>query len=66
MKIKTIEVIIAPDGQTTLETKGFAGSECRDASKLLEAALGTTIEERLSAEYYQTTTEESARTQQQG
>jgi hypothetical protein len=62
---KTIEVVVSPNGQTKLETKGFAGSACRDASKLLEAALGTTTEERLSAEYYQTTTEERARTQQQ-
>lgn len=63
---KTIEVIISPNGQTKLETKGFAGSECRDASKCLEAALGRTNEERLTAEYHQTTTEERARTQQQG
>jgi len=63
--MKTIEVIVSPNGQTRLETKGFAGSQCRDASKLLESALGQTTEERLTAEYHQTTTEEKARTQQQ-
>ncbi len=63
--MKTIEVIVSPNGQTRLETKGFAGSQCRDASKLLESALGKTTEERLTAEYHQTTTEEKARTQQQ-
>ena len=63
--MKTIEVIVSPNGQTRLETKGFAGSQCRDASKLLESALGKITEERLTAEYHQTTTEEKARTQQQ-
>jgi hypothetical protein len=63
--MKTIEVIVSPNGQTKLETKGFAGSECRVASKLLEAALGKTTEERLTAEYHQTKTEEKSRTQQQ-
>ena len=63
---KTIEVIVAPDGQTKLETKGFVGSQCRDASKLLEAALGKATEERLTAEYHAATTKQNARTQQQG
>jgi len=63
--IKTIEVIVSPNGRTKLETKGFVGSECRDASKLLEAALGKTTEERLTAEYHQTSMEEQARAQQQ-
>ncbi len=35
--MKTVEVIVTPDGQTKLETKGFAGPQCRDASKLLGA-----------------------------
>ncbi len=64
--MKTIEVVVSPNGQTKLETKGFAGSGCRDASKYLEAALGTTTEERFTAEYHQSTTEQKARTQQQG
>ena len=36
---KVIEVIVSPKGETKIETKGFAGSECREASKSLEAAL---------------------------
>ena len=63
---KTIEVVVSPNGQTKLETKGFAGSACRDASKFLEAALGPSTEERLTAEYHQSITEQKARTQQQG
>jgi hypothetical protein len=29
---QAIEIIIAPDGRTKLETKGFAGQSCRSAS----------------------------------
>ena len=38
--MKTIEIIVSSTGQTQVETKGFAGSECRDASRFLEEALG--------------------------
>ena len=64
--MKIIQVIVLPNGQTKLETRGFAGADCRKASRLLEAALGKTTEERLTADFHQTTTEEKARTQQQG
>ena len=30
-----IEITVSPTGATTLETKGFAGSSCRDASEFL-------------------------------
>ena len=38
--MKTIEIIVSPTGQTRVETKGFAGGECRQASEFLEKALG--------------------------
>jgi hypothetical protein len=50
--MKTIEVIVSPTGETRLETKGFAGSSCQDASRLLEQALGAKAGEQLTAEYY--------------
>jgi hypothetical protein len=34
-----IEIVISPDGQTKLETKGFGGQSCRDSSRFLEQAL---------------------------
>ena len=58
--LKTIEIIIAPNGQTKVETKGFTGSECRDASRLIEQALGQQASEVLKAEFHQ-----SASAQQQ-
>ena len=55
----TIELIIKPDGQTVLETKGFNGSECREASRFLEQALGRTTAEQLTAEFHQSAASES-------
>jgi hypothetical protein len=49
---QTIEIVVAPDGSTTIQTKGFAGSSCRDATRLLEQALGEVAEERLTPEFH--------------
>ena len=49
---KTITIIVAPDGKTKIETDGFTGSSCREASRFLEDAIGTGIVERLKAEYF--------------
>ena len=51
--MKTIEIIVSPNGQTQVETKGFTGSECRDASRFIEEALGERIDESLTAEFHQ-------------
>lgn len=53
---KTIEIIVAPNGQTRVETKGFVGSDCRQASQFIERALGQQTDELLKAEFYQTST----------
>ena len=51
---KTIEIIVSPKGETSVQTKGFIGSTCRDASKFIEEALGRRTGEQLTAEFYQT------------
>jgi hypothetical protein len=51
--MKLIEIIISPNGETQLSTKGFAGAECRQASQFLEQALGTRTSEQLTGECYQ-------------
>ena len=53
---RTIEILVTPDGQARLETRGFAGQQCRAASQFLEAALGQVTAERLTSEYYQAAT----------
>jgi hypothetical protein len=51
--VKTIEITVGPQGQAKVETKGFSGLDCRDASRFVEQALGTRASESLTAEYYQ-------------
>jgi hypothetical protein len=48
-----IEVVVAADGSSRIETKGFAGGQCRQASEQLERALGLRTAETLTAEFYQ-------------
>ena len=56
--MKTIELIIDPDGTVRVETRGFPGRNCLEASRLLTAALGRTVGGRLTAEFYLPYTEE--------
>ncbi len=51
--MKTIEIIISPKGESTVTTKGFLGTSCRDASRFLEQALGQRTGEYLTAEFHQ-------------
>ena len=60
MKIKIIEVVVSPTGETKVETKGFAGTACKEASKFVEQALGQSICEKPTSEFYRT----EAQTQQ--
>jgi hypothetical protein len=50
---KIIEVIVTPEGQPTIQTKGFTGDECRQASQFIEQALGQQSGETLTGEFYQ-------------
>jgi hypothetical protein len=63
---KTIEIIVSPQGQTKIETKGFAGAECREASKFLEQALGQAAGEQLTAEFHVSQTASTDVNQQAG
>lgn len=64
MMSRIIEVVVSPQGETTIQTKGFAGSDCLQASKFLEQALGVTCQHQLTAEYYQATASAQAEIQQ--
>lgn len=50
---KIIEIIVTPNGQTTVTTKGFQGASCREASRFVEQAIGKAVGERKTAEFYQ-------------
>ena len=50
---KTIEIVVTPTGQTQVQTRGFVGSECRQASQFIEQALGERTQEQLTTEFHQ-------------
>ena len=49
-----IEITVNPEGETNVETKGFAGPACKAASESYEDVLGAKTAERLTPEYHQT------------
>lgn len=50
---QTIEIVVSPTGETTVQTKGFTGSACRNASRFIEESLGQKTGERFTSEFYQ-------------
>ena len=52
MSQRVIEVTVSPQGEVTVQTKGYAGPECRQASQFLEQALGVTVQDHNTAEFY--------------
>ena len=59
---KRIEITVDTQGNSQVETKGFAGSECVEASKFVEQALGKQTDTRTTAEFFrvQTTQQQQA------
>ncbi len=55
---RVIEVTVSPQGEVTVQTKGYAGAGCVEASRSLEQALGARTTETMTAEFYQATTAE--------
>lgn len=63
---RMIEIVISPQGETTITTKGFVGIECRKASQPIKRALGIETKEQLTAEYYASQTTQSPQQQRLG
>ena len=63
--MKTIEIIVTPEGRTTVQTLGFIGPSCRDASRFLEEALGRREAEQRTSEFFEQSAE-PIRQQQRG
>jgi hypothetical protein len=60
---RVIEVTVSPTGEATVQTKGYAGADCVQASKFLEQSLGVTANDTKTAEFYQAA-EQQQRVQQ--
>src|SRR5205809_1139425 len=55
---RVIEVTVSPTGETSIQTRGYAGADCLQASKFLEQTLGVPSAEHKTAEYYETQSEQ--------
>jgi len=60
---KVIVVTVSPKGETKIETKGYSGGDCLQASKFLEEALGVVVNDQKSPEYFQSDSIQQAVTQ---
>jgi hypothetical protein len=49
---RIIEVLVSPQGEATVKTKGYAGSDCLQASKFIEQALGIVTADTKTAEFF--------------
>jgi hypothetical protein len=50
--MKTIEILINPAGQLTINAAGFAGLDCEKATAFLEQALGAVAQKQRKPEWY--------------
>ena len=50
--MRIIEIVVSPKGETTVQTKGYSGSDCLRAAKFLEEALGTVSADQKTSEFY--------------
>jgi len=61
---RVIEITVAPNGEARVQTKGFAGPECQYASRFIERALGQTVDESTTAEFFQSAESEQIQQRQ--
>lgn len=50
--MRTIRIVVDPDGRARVETVGFDGPGCREASRFVERALGARVAEAVTPEFY--------------
>ena len=55
--MKTINILVRPNGETILETRGFSGEQCQHASRFLEQALGRSVQDQRTSEFYESAVE---------
>ncbi|MFN3150474.1 DUF2997 domain-containing protein [Bremerella sp.] len=62
--MKVIEIIVSPEGESKLETRGFQGAECQEASRFLEIALGTKKSDTATSDFHQTSLQQQTQLKQ--
>lgn len=51
--MKTIEIILTPTGDLSIDAVGFKGADCEQASRFIEEALGKSTRSVKKPEYHQ-------------
>jgi hypothetical protein len=51
--MEELEIVIEPDGTTTIQVKGIRGASCLDATRKVEEELGQVTDRRYCPEYYE-------------
>jgi hypothetical protein len=59
-----MEIEIGRDGKVNIKVNGVQGEECLEFSQFLEEALGDTLEQERTSEYYQVPASTEATVQQ--
>jgi hypothetical protein len=60
---KKIIITVSDTGETTVQTTGYTGPACKDASRFIEQALGEKTAEQLTPEYHQPAKRQNRTTQ---
>ena len=50
--MKRIEILVSPTGESQVQTKGFSGAGCVQASHFIKKAIGSVSNQQKTAEYY--------------
>jgi hypothetical protein len=53
--MKSIEIIVAPNGEIQIDAVDFKGADCEQATAFLEQALGVVGQKRRKPEFHQRT-----------
>ncbi|TLD71667.1 DUF2997 domain-containing protein [Phragmitibacter flavus] len=62
---QTLEITIAPGGAIAIEASGFKGSDCEQATRDLEQALGIVRQRTRKPEFYQKAANQTHQSNQQ-
>jgi hypothetical protein len=49
---RTIEILVAPNGELSIDAVGFHGADCEQATRFLETALGLASAKQRKPEYH--------------
>jgi hypothetical protein len=62
--LKKIEITVDTKGNSRVQTKGFAGAECVEASQFIEQALGKQVSQRTTPEFFSVQNQQNQRLQE--